>query len=139
MWLVYAILSAIFGSLMVVLMKVGLKDIDPNVGLFIRTIFVLVMSFVLVMTTSKIKEIKVFNTKTWVYLLIASVVTFLTWTFYFLALKNGSSNAVMAIDKCSVILTILINIIIFHEKLTFNLVFGILFFLAGSIFILIGN
>ena len=108
MWILYAILSSFFGSLMVVFMKIGLKDIDSNVGLFIRTIFVLLLLLGLLLINGKIKDITSFHAKTWVYLVISSVVTFLTWLFYFLALKNGSSKVVMAIDKCSIVFIVII-------------------------------
>ena len=51
MWILYAILSSFFGSLMVIFMKIGLKDIDSTVGLFIRTIFVLLLLLGLLLIT----------------------------------------------------------------------------------------
>lgn len=135
MWILYAILSSFFGSLMVVFMKIGLKDIDSNVGLFIRTIFVLLLLLGLLLINGKIKDITSFHAKTWVYLVISSVVTFLTWLFYFLALKNGSSKVVMAIDKCSIVFVVIIGAIFFKEKVTLNLIIGLSLLIIGSVII----
>ena len=135
MWILYAILSSFFGSLMVVFMKIGLKDIDSNVGLFIRTIFVLLLLLGLLLINGKIKDITSFHAKTWVYLVISSVVTFLTWLFYFLALKNGSSKVVMAIDKCSIVFVVIIGAIFLKEKVTLNLIIGLSLLIIGSVII----
>lgn len=135
MWILYAILSSFFGSLMVIFMKIGLKDIDSTVGLFIRTIFVLLLLLGLLLITGKIKEIDSFKNKTWIYLIISSIVTFLTWLFYFLALKNGSSNVVMAIDKCSIVFVVIIGAIFLKEKITLNLIIGLGLLIIGSVII----
>ena len=135
MWILYAILSSFFGSLMVVFMKIGLKDIDSNVGLFIRTIFVLLLLLGLLLINGKIKDITSFHAKTWVYLVISSVVTFLTWLFYFLALKNGSSKVVMAIDKCSIVFIVIIGAIFLKEKVTLNLIIVLGLLIIGSVII----
>ena len=131
MWILYTILSALFSSLMMMCVKIGLKDLDSNVGLFIRTMIVVLFCFIYVVITSKTKELKTINNKTWLWLLLSSVATYLTWFFYFKAVKNGEISNVMALDKVGIIFTIFLSFIFFKEKIT-------TFDILGSVIVLLG-
>lgn len=130
-WILYTILSALFSSLMMICVKIGLKDLDSNVGLFIRTTIVVFFCLLYVVITSKTKEIKTINNKTWLWLLLSSVATYLTWFFYFKAVKNGEISNVMALDKVGIIFTIFLSFIFFKERIT-------AFDILGSVTVLLG-
>lgn len=130
-WILYTILSALFSSLMMICVKVGLKDLDSNIGLFIRTTIVVFFCLIYVVLTSKTKDIKTINNKTWLWLLLSSVATYLTWFFYFKAVKNGEISNVMALDKVGIIFTIFLSFIFFKERITS-------FDILGSIIVLLG-
>lgn len=130
-WILYTILSALFSSLMMICVKVGLKDIDTNVGLFIRTTIVVFFCFIYIVITSKTKEMKSITSKTWLWLLLSSVATYLTWFFYFKAVKNGEISNVMALDKVGIIFTILLSFIFLKERIT-------TFDILGAVIVLLG-
>ena len=123
-WIIYTILSALFSSLMMICVKIGLKDLDSNVGLFIRTMIVVFFCFIYILVTSKTKQLKTINNKTWLWLLLSSVATYLTWFFYFKAVKNGEISNVMALDKVGIIFTIFLSFIILKEKITIMDILG---------------
>ncbi len=131
MWIIYTILSALFSSLMMIFVKIGLKDLDTNVGLFIRTTIVVVFCLIYVVIIGKVKEVKNIPSRTWMWLVLSSIATYLTWLFYFKAVKNGNISNVMAIDKISIIFTIFLSFIFFKEKIS---VMDIL----GSVIVLLG-
>ena len=109
---------------MMVFVKIGLKDLDSNVALFLRTSIVVIFCLLYVVITSKAKEIKTISNKTWLWLLLSSVATYLTWFFYFKAVKNGEISNVMALDKVGIIFTIFLSFIILKEKITIMDILG---------------
>ena len=136
MWIIYAILSAVSASLMGLFLKVGLKETSPLVCLCIRTGFVFVFTLIFALFSKGIIEVKSYSGKTWFWIVVTSVVTFSTWFFYFLALKNGNINAVTAIDRASIILTILLSFFFLHEKITFQVIMGMILLMLGTILII---
>ena len=143
MWIIYSILSCVFASLMSITIKIGLKDINPYASLSIRTFWVFIFSVILILFSKicnfKISEDinikKLFYGKNLFWILIVSLVTFLTWLFYFLALKNGDVNKVMAIDKSSIVLIVILSCIFLKEKITIWVILGIILLLGGSLLI----
>lgn len=135
MWVIYALLSSVCASIMTVLMKVGLKSIDPNLATTIRTFFVIIMCLALVIATGKIKDLTIIDKKTWLYLILAAVATFFTWTFYFIALKDGKVSHVLALDKLSIVITIIISAIFLKEKITLKIMLGIILLVTGTLII----
>ena len=117
-WLIYAILSAVFASLTSILGKIGISGIDSNLGTAIRTIVVLVFSWVMTLITGTLSGITEISEKTLLFLVLSGIATGASWLCYFKALQNGDVNKVVPIDKSSTILTILLALIFFHEGLS---------------------
>ena len=109
MWILYAFLSAVFASLMTIFMKLGLKDMNPHVATALRTSMVVLFCWFLVFVTKSSQTMKAITKKEWLYLVLASLATFGTWTFYFLSLKTGSVKNVMTIDRLSIVFAILFS------------------------------
>lgn len=136
MWLIFAILSAACASLMTIFMKIGLKDINPFLATAIRTSLVVVLCWLLVMINNPFKNNISINSKTWLFLVLAAIATFGTWTFYFLALKKGTVNNVITIDRLSIVLTVVLSAIFLKEKITFKAICGLVAIIIGSILVI---
>lgn len=136
MWILYAILSAVFASLMSIFMKIGLNGkINANLATTLRTTAVTVLCWLLVLINGSVRQIKDINSKTWLYLILAAFATFGTWIFYFLALQKGQVSKVLAIDRFSIILTVILSAIFLKEVITIKVVIGIAVLILGTIMI----
>jgi transporter family protein len=128
-WVLYAIFSMIFAGLTSILAKYGLQNVNPDLALGIRTtaIFIIVSSFNLL--TNKVSGISSLTRKEVLLLVLSGVATTLSWIFYYRAMKDGLVSYVAAIDKASIIITIVLSFILFKEPVTPKILFG-----AGLIF-----
>lgn len=136
-WLIYAFGSAIFASLTSILGKIGIQDINSNLGTAIRTVIVLIMAWVMVFTTGKQKCIKDIDKKSWLFLILSGIATGASWLCYYHALKDGPASVVMPIDKLSILVTIAFSYIVFHEKLSVKSGIGLVLIVAGTLMLLI--
>ena len=118
MWILYATGSAFFAGITSILAKCGISKTDSDVATAIRTIVVLVFSWILVLLTGTISGITDISGKTLLFLVLSGIETGASWLCYFKALQNGNVNKVVPIDKSSTILTILLALIFFHEGLS---------------------
>lgn len=118
MWILYAIGSAFFAGITSILAKCGISKTDSDVATAIRTVVVLVFSWILVLLTGTISGITDIGGKTLLFLVLSGIATGASWLCYFKALQNGNVNKVVPIDKSSTILTILLACIFFHEGLS---------------------
>lgn len=115
MWLIAAILSAVFAGLTAILAKCGIKKTDSDVATAIRTVVVLIFAWVMVFVVGSAKEITTIETKPLIFLLLSGLATGASWICYFKALSMGDVNKVVPIDKSSTILSVLLAIICFGE------------------------
>src|SRR6478609_9018552 len=129
-WVFYAIISMIFAGLTSVLAKYGLQNINADLGLGIRTttIFLLVTAFVLI--TDKTKDLALLTTRQTILLICSGITTTVSWIFYYRAMKDGLVSYVAAIDKASIIITLVLSFILFKEPATPKIIIG-----AGLIFV----
>lgn len=132
MWLIMAILSAVFAGLTTILAKCGIKNTDSDVATAIRTIVVLIFSWIMVLVVGSAGTITDIESKSLLFLILSGAATGLSWICYFKALSMADVNKVVPIDKSSTILTVILAIILFGE--THNLVVK----LAGTILIAVG-
>ncbi|MEI0446505.1 EamA family transporter [Brachyspira intermedia] len=139
--IVFALLSSIFASLTAILIKIGLAGINSNLAAAIRTIIILIMSWVIVFYTNSvnsidtIEAIKNLNTKTIIFIVLSGIATGLSWLFYFKALQIGNVNKVIVIDKLSIVFTIILAAIFLKEALNIKIIIGVLFIVAGTLII----
>lgn len=118
MWIVFAFASALFAGLTSILAKCGIRKTDSNVATAIRTIVVLIFSWIMVFLIGAQSEIGALSTKTWIFLILSGLATGASWLCYFRALQLGDVNKVVPIDKSSTILTILLAFLFLHEEIT---------------------
>ena len=136
-WLFYAILSAVFASLTSILGKVGIEGVESNLGTAIRTVVVIVMSFVMVSVTGKVKDIKRIDKKELAFILLSGLSTGASWLFYYRALQDGEASIVVPIDKLSILVTIAFSYFVFKEKLGKKALIGLVLIVMGTLVLLI--
>ncbi len=136
MWILYAMLSAVFAALTSILAKIGIEKVNSNLATAIRTIVVLIMAWGIVFMTGKQNEVTNIGTKSWVFLGLSGIATGLSWLFYYKALQIGDASRVVPIDKFSVVISIVLAFVILKEAVTLKTVLGGLLITIGT-FILI--
>lgn len=129
MWILFAFGSAIFAGLTSILAKCGIRKTDSDAATAIRTIVVLIFSWIMVLITGSIGTIGDLSSKTWIFLILSGIATGASWLCYFKALQLGDVNKVVPIDKSSTILTIILAFIFLGEPIT--LVKGLAVVLIG--------
>ncbi len=118
MWILYAIGSSFFAGITAVLVKCGIKKTDSNVATAIRTVVVLLFSWLMVFITGSLGEIRQIESRTLLFLVLSGLATGASWLCYFHALQKGNINKVVPIDKSSTVLTILLALIFLGEGMT---------------------
>ena len=132
-WILYALLSMLFAGLTSVLAKFGLQNIHPDLGLGIRTATIFFLVTVFVLFTDKLKDFSLITGKQFWLLIFSGVTTTLSWIFYYRALKDGMVSYVAAIDKGSIVITLLLSFLILKEPVTPKLLIGTALILVGLI------
>ena len=120
LWLIAAILSAVFAGLTSILAKCGIKKTSSNLATALRTVVVLLFSWIMVFVVGSNSTIGKIDEKSIVFLILSGLATGASWMCYFKALSVGDINKVVPIDKSSTVLTVLLAIVCFSE--TSNLV-----------------
>ena len=136
-WISAAILSAVFAGLTSILAKCGIKKTDSDLATAIRTIVVLIFSWIMVLVVGSQHTITEIEPKAFIFLILSGLATGASWICYFKALSAGDINKVVPIDKSSIVLTVLLAIICFGE--TSNLVMKLIAtaILAVGIFLMV--
>ena len=136
-WLFYAVLSAVFASLTSILGKVGIENINSNLGTAIRTCVVLVMAWIVVFVTGKQKTIREISGKELGFICLSGLATGGSWLCYYKALQDGLASVVVPIDKLSILVTIAFSYLVFHEKLTRKSAIGLVLIVAGTLLMIL--
>lgn len=132
-WLLYAIGSAFFASMTAILGKIGIANVESNLGTAIRTSVVLVMAWLMVFVTGKQKEIHTISKKELIFICLSGLATGASWLCYYRALQLGPASVVAPIDKLSVLVTVLFSYIVFKERLSKKQIVGLLLLMLGTI------
>ena len=128
----YAFLSALFAGLTSILAKCGIKKTDSGVATAIRTIVVLIFSWIMVFIVGAQGEIGSITMKTWIFLILSGLATGASWLCYFRALQIGDVNKVVPIDKSSTILSILLAVILFRESISIQKMIFVIMIAVGT-------
>lgn len=116
-WFLYACGSAVFASLTAILGKIGIENVESNLGTAIRTAVVLLMAWGLVFLTGKQKEIRRIGRKEMLFICASGIATGASWLCYYRALQEGPASVVVPIDKLSILITVLFSWLVFKERL----------------------
>ena len=132
MWIVFAFGSAFFAGVTSILAKCGIRKTDSNVATVIRTIVVLVFSWLMVFVVGSQNQVGSIESKTLVFLILSGLATGASWLCYFKALQLGNINKVVPIDKSSTILTILLAFLFLHEEISIPKAIGVVVIAIGT-------
>ena len=133
MWGLFAVLSAVFAALTSILAKVGIENVNSNLGTAIRTMVVVVMAWVMVFITHSFNGITQIDKKSWIYLILSGIATGASWLCYYRALQIGEASKVVPIDKLSVVITIVLAFIFLHEQFNYKSLIGCVMIGAGTL------
>ncbi len=133
MWLVFAILSAVFAALTSILAKVGIANVNSTLATAIRTVVVLAMSWGMVFITKAQGGISEISRKSWLFLILSGLATGASWLFYYRALQMGEVSKVAPIDKMSIVITLVLAFVFLHENFTAKSFVGALLLTAGTL------
>ena len=133
MWLVFAILSAVFAALTSILAKVGISDVNSTLATAIRTVVVLAMSWGMVFLTKVQVGISEISRRSWIFLILSGLATGASWLFYYRALQLGEVSKVAPIDKMSIVITLVLAFVFLHEQFTAKSLIGAILLTAGTL------
>lgn len=133
MWLIFAILSAVFAALTSILAKIGIEGVNSNLATAIRTLVVLAMAWGMVFITNSQSGLQEIGRKSWIFLILSGLATGASWLCYYKALQMGDASKVVPIDKCSVIITLLLAFVFLHEQFTVKSLIGCILIGTGTL------
>ena len=133
MWLVFAILSAVFAALTSILAKLGIADVNSTLATAIRTVVVLAMSWGMVFLTKVQGGISEISRRSWIFLILSGLATGASWLFYYRALQLGEVSKVAPIDKMSIVITLVLAFVFLHEQFTEKSLIGAILLTAGTL------
>lgn len=131
-WFIYALLSAVFASLTSIFGKIGVENVNSNLGTAIRTIVVLVMAWLMVFITGEQKGLRQISRKSWIFLILSGFATGGSWLCYYRALQDGPASVVVPIDKLSILVTIFFSRVVLKEKLSRRAAVGLVLIVLGT-------
>ena len=137
MWVVYALLAALFAALTSIFAKIGIENVNSNLGTAIRTVVVLIIAWGIVFFTGKQGEIANIGQKSWIFLVLSGCATGLSWLFFYKALQMGEALKVVPIDKLSVVITMVLAFVILGETVTVKVIIGGALITAGTLFLVL--
>ena len=126
MWIAFAFGSALFAGITAILAKCGIRKTDSNVATAVRTVVVLLFSWLMVFLTGSQARIGEIKGGTWLFLILSGLATGASWLCYFKALQLGDINKVVPIDKSSVIFTILFAFLFLKEEISLPKAAGVI-------------
>lgn len=132
MWLVFALLSAIFVALTSILAKMGIDGVNSNLATAIRTVVVVIMAWGMVFLTNTQSGISEISKKSWVFLILSGLATGASWLCYYRALQMGDVSKVVPIDKLSIVLTMILAFFLLHEQFTVKSLVGCILIGIGT-------
>jgi len=132
-WLIFALLSAVFAAATSLLAKIGIDGVDSNLATAIRTCVVLVLAWLIVIFRKEAKFVKQLKGREIIFLVLSGIATGASWLCYYYALAHGQVSVVVPIDKLSILITVFFSLIVFKEKLPVKACIGLALSTAGTI------
>ena len=136
-WFLYAVLSAVFASLTAILGKLGIAEVESNLGTAIRTGVVLIMAWVVVFATGNGPAVKKVPKNELSFICLSGLATGAAWLCYYKALQDGLASVVVPIDKLSILVTIAFSYFALHERLSKKALLGLVLIVAGTLAMLV--
>ena len=132
-YMLYAVFAAIFAALTSILAKVGIEDVESNLGTAVRTFIVLIMAWIIVCARGKHEQVKSIDKKELLFISLSGVATGASWLCYYYAIQKGVVSVVVPIDKMSILVAVVFSYFVFGEKLTKKSALGLTLMLLGTL------
>lgn len=132
LWLFFALGSALFAGLTAILAKIGIENVNSTLATALRTVVVLVFSWLMVFITGSQSGIGDISGRTLLFLVLSGLATGASWLCYYRALQDGPASVVVPIDKLSILVTIFFSGVVLKEKLSRRAAFGLLLIVLGT-------
>ena len=129
----FAVLSAVFAALTSILAKIGIAGVNSNLATAVRTIVAVVMAWGIVFLTGAQEGIAEIGRKSWIFLILSGLATGASWLFYYKALQLGEASKVVAVDKLSIVITLVLAFVFLQEKITVKSLLGVSLITAGTL------
>ena len=133
MWFFFALLSAVFAALTSILAKIGIEGVPSNLATAIRTIVVILMAWAMVFLTNSQTEIVNISRKSWFFLILSGLATGASWLCYYKALQMDNATEVSAVDKFSLVITLVLAFFLLQDVLTFKTIIGCILITIGTL------
>ena len=133
MWLIFALASAVFAALTSILANIGIEGVNSTLATAIRTLVVVAMAWVMVLVTQTQGGIHEISRKSWLFLVLSGLATGASWLCYYKALQISMATKVVAVDKFSVVITMVMAFVFLHEAFTIKSIIGCLLIGAGTL------
>ena len=133
MWFVYALGSAVFAALTSILAKIGIDGVNSNLATAVRTVVVVVMSWVMVFITNNQGGLMHISKRSWLFLILSGLATGASWLCYYKALQIGDVSKVVPVDKLSVVITLILAFIFLNDSFTIKTLVGCILLTAGTL------
>ena len=137
MWIVFALLSAIFAALTSILAKIGIEGVDSNLATAIRTVVVVGMAWIMVFITHAQNGLSTIGKSSWIFLILSGLATGASWLCYYKALQMGEASKVVPIDKLSVVITLVLAFVFLHEQFTVKSILGCILIGVGTLLMVV--
>ena len=134
-WEIWALTAGIFAALTAIFIKAGIESVNSDYALFIRTLIILPLLAIFLLSTNQWNNQGTWTTRNWVFLSLSAIATTASWIAYFRALKIGSVSQVVPVEKISIILVALFGVFFLKENLSILNWLGVFLVVIGSIFI----
>ncbi|MBQ1938222.1 MAG: EamA family transporter [Bacteroidales bacterium] len=133
MWLILALLSAVFAALTSILAKIGIEGVNSHLATAIRTLVVVAMAWGMVFLTNAQNGITEISKRSWLFLILSGLATGASWLCYYKALQMGQASKVVPIDKLSVVITLVLAFVLLHEQFTVKSLIGCILIGLGTL------
>ena len=133
MWLILALLSAVFAALTSILAKIGIEGVNSKLATAIRTLVVVAMAWGMVFLTNAQNGITEISKRSWLFLILSGLATGASWLCYYKALQMGQASKVVPIDKLSVVITLVLAFVFLHEQFTVKSLIGCILIGLGTL------
>ncbi|NLA54613.1 MAG: EamA family transporter [Clostridiales bacterium] len=132
-WILYAFLGAVFAALTSIFGKIGIENVESNLGTAIRTGVVLIMAWSIILMKGKQSQIKNIDKRELLFISLSGLATGSSWLCYYYALQNGIVSVVVPIDKMSIVVAVGFSYFVFKEKLSKKAFIGLTLMVAGTL------
>ena len=133
MWFFFALFSAVFAALTSILAKIGIEGVPSNLATAIRTVVVILMAWAMVFLTNSQTELVNISRKSWLFLILSGLATGASWLSYYKALQMGNATEVSAVDKFSLVITLVLAFFFLQDVLTFKTIIGCILITIGTL------